>query len=102
MAKTAKKAKKGEQMDLIDVHPKNSKEIISVARAYKATQKVRIKALAEEIQLKQKIIDLTKKAGIKPMADGKIKFKLDGLKISITPRDELVQIAEVKSKKEKD
>jgi len=90
----AKKNKEpaGEQLDLIDVSPANSKQIIGVARRYQAAQSERIEALVREKAEKQKILDLVKGANLQQLADGKIRFKVDGMTITVTPRDELVQI----------
>ena len=90
----ATEAPKGQQMDLIEVGPENAKEIILHARRYKASQKKRIEALAEEIAEKQKLLALISDAHLKRLDDGKIRFKLDGFTITVTPRDELVKIKE--------
>jgi len=82
----------GEQMDLIEVHPENSKEIIRAAKAYKVAQKARTEALAREIKEKGKLLAYVKESKIVPDADGKCKFKLDGMAITVTPRDELVRV----------
>jgi len=79
---------------LIDIHPENSKAIIACAKRYKKAQKIRLDALAEEKKEKVKLLELIRAAEVKPLEDGKIKFKLDGMKISVTPRDELVQVRE--------
>jgi len=86
------KKKTNEQMDLIDVHPKNKMAILQAAKNYSSAQKVRLAALENEKAEKQKILDFVKKEGIKPLDNGSIKFSLDGVSISIKPRDELVQI----------
>ena len=90
----AKKKKPGEQLPLIDVGPKEAKPIIKAARLYKEFQQTRLEALKNEIAQKQVILELVKKAKLKPLEDGKIKFECDGMTISITPRDELVQVQE--------
>jgi len=79
---------------LIDIHPENSKAIIACARRYKKAQSIRLDSLAEEKKEKVKLLELIREADVKPLEDGKIKFRLDGLRISVTPRDELVQIRE--------
>ena len=84
----------GEQMDLIDVKPKNSKEIIRHARLYKMAQEKRVNALAEEVAEKKKLLELIEQEHLQRLEDGKIKFKLDGYTITVTPRDELVRIKE--------
>lgn len=91
MARRTKTAD-GEQLDLIDVEPENVKAIKRAARAYKAAQAQRITWLADEKKQKMKILELVKEAKLRPNQDGIIKFRLDGIVIAITPRDELVQI----------
>ena len=51
--KTKKKPVKGQQ-DLIDVCPKNIKEIVAAAKSYKDYQSARLKAQKGEEQQKQK------------------------------------------------
>ena len=97
MAKTKKKSSKietGEQMDLIDVAPKNAKEIVAVARRYQKYQAARVGALAQEIEQKTLLLELVKKADLQELRGGKIKFEVDGIRITITPRDELVQVSD--------
>lgn len=88
------KAEKGEQLPLIDVAPENAKPIIAAARLYKKHQKARLASLKEEIGQKQKILSLVKEANLTTLEGGKIRFKYDGVTISITPRDELVKVKE--------
>lgn len=90
-----KNDKNQEQLDLIDVKPKNAKKILSLAKDYKAVQKERIDYLAKEKELKQKIIDEIRKAKLSPLENGTTKFTIDNFKISMTPRDELIQIKEI-------
>jgi hypothetical protein len=89
-----KEVEKGEQMDLIDVGPKNSKEIIKHARLYKSALAKRVDAFAEEVAQKQKLLELINAEHLQRLEDGKIKFRLDGFTITVTPRDELVKIKE--------
>ena len=84
-----------EQMDLIDVAPKNAKPIIAAARIYKKHQAARIAALTKEKEQKQKILALVKEANLTPLEGGKIRFTYDNVTISVTPRDELVQVKDV-------
>ena len=88
------KAEEGEQLDLIDVAPENAKPIIAAARLYKKYQKARLASLKDEIGQKQKILSLVKEAKLTTLEGGKIRFKYDGVTISITPRDELVKVKE--------
>jgi hypothetical protein len=90
------KAGKGEQMDLIDVGPKHSKEIIAQARKYKTIVTKRVKLTSEEVTAKVRLLDMVKAAKLKRLSDGTIKFKIDGITIKVTPRDELIQVTEDK------
>ena len=81
----------GEQLDLIEVAPENAKKITGVAKRYRAAQARRIQALDQECNEKQALLALIKEANLKQV-DGKIKFRVDGLIITVTPRDELIKI----------
>ena len=87
------KVAKGEQLALIDTAPENSKEIIRHAKKYKAAMQERVAALAIEKEEKQTLLGLIKESGAKPV-DGKITLNLNGFKITVTPRDELVKVKE--------
>ena len=82
----------GGQLDLIDFHPESSGEIIKAARAYKKYQAARIAAGNKEVTQKQKIVRLVRAEELQTLEDGKIKFELDNMVISIEPRDELVKV----------
>jgi hypothetical protein len=86
--------KDGEQLELIDVAPENSKKIIAVAKRYKTALAERMAALVEEKAEKQKLLALVKEADLQPLEDGSIRFRVDGMTISITPRDELIKVKE--------
>ena len=86
----------GEQMDLIDVTPESLKEIKPIAKRYKAAMQARVEALKEEVEAKQGILSLIKDAHLSRLQDGSIKFKCDGMVITVTPRDELVKVKEEK------
>ncbi len=96
----AKKQKKdaGEQLELIDVGPEHGKEILAAAKIYKKHQKARLAAAAKEGEQKKLILELVEKAHLQRLAGGVIKFELEGIPITITPRDELVQVGEAKDK----
>lgn len=89
-----KKVPKGQQMPLIDVGPENSKEIAQVARNYRALVDIRLKALAKEVVAKEELRELIRKENLKRLEDGKIRFKIDGLLIEVTPTDEKIKVTE--------
>ena len=82
----------GEQLDLIDFHPKNSEAIVATARLYKKFQVARMAAGDKEVEQKQKILELVKAENLQTLAGDKVRFELDGVLITITPRDELITV----------
>ena len=89
-----KKTESGEQLELIDVAPKNAKPIIAKAREYKAVVSKRVKLLGIEVQLKEEIKDLVQKAKLKPLEDGSTRFTFDGVTVQVTPCDAKVKVTE--------
>lgn len=94
-----RKPRKGEQLDLIDVKPKNAKQIAACAHLYKAAQIKRLRALEEEVVHKETLLQLIEKSGVQRLADGIIKLECDKYKITVKPRDELITVKERKEKK---
>ncbi len=88
------KGSSGEQLDLIDVAPKNAKPIIALARKYKKALAKRQEVLREEIELKHDVIELVRNANLTPLAGGKVRFEYDGVLITVTPRDDLLKVKE--------
>ena len=88
------KPEKGEQLELIDVAPKNAKPIIAIAREYKAVVTKRVKLTAIEVQLKEEIKDMVHKAKLKPLDDGSTRFTFDGVTVQVTPCDAKVKVTE--------
>jgi hypothetical protein len=95
MAKRGRKPKEesNEQGTLMEIGPKHSKEITAVAKKYKAAQAERLEALGREKDLKEQLLAMVKDENLQPV-DGKIKFRVNGLEITVTPRDELIQVKE--------
>jgi hypothetical protein len=86
------KPEPGEQMELIDVGPKSKKAILAVAKKYKSTMRHRMETLDEEIALKQQLHDLIAKEKLNRLEDGSIKLEIQGVKITVKPRDELITV----------
>jgi len=88
----------GEQMDLIDVSPENLAGIKPVAKKYRAAVKKRMAAGEVEQESKQELLAMVlagvTEGKITRLPDGSIRFKCDGMTISVTPRDELVKVKE--------
>ena len=94
MAKKKETEQSGEQLELIDVTPKNAKPIIEVGRLYNIAKKARIASLAEEVKYKTKIRQMVKDAGIQRLEDGTIKFTHNRVTILVEPQDEKVTVKE--------
>ena len=92
----AKQGRKPKQLQLIETLPENIQEIVDVALEYQECKQGRINILKKEVELKAKISEMVKKAGFQPLKDGVIRFRHDGVLVSITPRDELIKVKEVK------
>jgi hypothetical protein len=89
----------GEQMDLIDVGPENLEKIKPTALAYRDAMQARMKAGETEQKHKQALLELVREANLHPNEQGIIKFKCGGLVISVTPRDELIQVKDANARK---
>lgn len=92
---TRKRTTGEEQLDLIDVLPKNATAIKRAARAYLKAKAERLACLEKEQGQQEKIRDLVEEAELQPLADGVIRFRLDGLTIKVTPREDGVLVKEV-------
>jgi len=89
-----RKPKSDNQPALIDVGPKQSKKIAKKAKAYRAVMLERQSILEQEIQLKKELLGLIGEEHLQRTEGGKIQFRVDGMTITVTPRDELVRIKE--------
>jgi hypothetical protein len=83
-----------EQLELIDVGPENMEEIKPAAQLYQKAKMARIKATDREVKTKTALLKAVKAAKLGRLEDGSIRFRCDGMLISITPRDELVKVKE--------
>lgn len=99
MAKRKKK-EAGKQLDLIDVGPKHSKQILTAGNLLNKHRKARMAAGAKEAEQKKLLLELVEKADLQRLAGGVIKFEIEGVPFKITPRDELVQVGEAKESQE--
>lgn len=94
MARKRKVEVSEDQLALIDVDPENAQSIIEAANKYKASQSKRLKALEAEVADKQTLLSLIKDAKVQRLEDGRTKFRVGGMVITVTPRDELIRISE--------
>jgi hypothetical protein len=93
------KARKGEQLQLLEVGPTNLKAIRPRLAAYKEAMEERVKWLATEVKEKQAVLELVHKGGMKRLENGNIEFVCDGLLIKITPVDEKIKIGKERQAK---
>jgi hypothetical protein len=84
----------GEQMDLIDVHPKKAKPIIAAAKILKKFQIARSSAQQKENDQKDRVLDHIHAAKITRLDNGKIRFHYDDITITVTPKSESISIKE--------
>lgn len=82
-------------MQLIETLPENIQEIVDVALEYQECKQGRQNILKKEVELKAKIKEMVHNAGLQPLEDGVIRFRYDGVLISIVPRDEVIRVKEV-------
>lgn len=85
---------KGEQMDLIDVGPANLKIMRPVAAKCKNAEKRRAKAAADKVEAHAAMVELVKKAKLKPNKEGLIDFVVDGLRVKVKPDQWTVTVTE--------
>jgi len=92
--KVESKVESGEQLDLIDVAPKNAKPIIAVAREYIKFRDSHMAVQKNEVEYKHRVIELVKEARLQPINGGVIKFEYDGLIISLAPKEMELKVKE--------
>ena len=83
---------KGGQMDLIDVGPENQDEILDHAQKHEDAMRQRLKFGKIEVEEKQKVLGLIHQAKLTKLEGGKIRVTCGDFVVTVTPRDELVQI----------
>ena len=91
----AKRGRKQKQLQLIETLPENIQEIVDVAVEYQECKQGRLHILKKEVELKTKIKEMVHAADLQPLKDGVIRFRHDGVIISITPRDEVIKVKHV-------
>ena len=84
--------KKDEQLPLIDVGPENAPALIKLGKKYKEALDERLAWLNIEVAAKTEMLALVDKAKMKPLPDGKIRFKVDGMTITVTPTDRRIAV----------
>lgn len=92
----------GEQLDLIDVTPEHGKAILAIAKDYKKAVSARMRAGEKEVDLKGKLLELIKKENLARLENGSIRFRLDGIIITVKPRDELITVKDESEQAEKE
>lgn len=97
-----RKTAKEKQLPLIDVTPENIAVLEPVVADYEDAKVNRQAWLKDEVEHKKKVLALVKEAGLRPNAEGVIKFELNGSVVTITPRDELIRVTPPKGEKPKD
>jgi len=93
--------RKGEQLPLIDVGPENQDEILAHAKKHEEAMRQRMKWGKIECEEKQKVLELIHEANLSKLEGGKIKARCGDYIVTVTPRDELVQIEHPKGKPDK-
>lgn len=90
------------QLDLIDVGPKNLKQIRPHLNAYKEAVEEYSRWGSVVNTEKQAIMDLVHKSGLERLSNGNIEFTCDGVLIKIIPTDEKIKIVKAKPPKNVD
>lgn len=90
----AKTEGEGEQLPLLDVGPEHAQKFAAVAREYKRHQAARLAAGSKEKTKKEELKSLIRDSKLTPLEDGIIRFRIEGLLIEMTPRDELITVKE--------
>lgn len=86
-----KKAENQEEM-LIDIHGKDIKPCIPIARKYYTAIRKRLADQKEEAELLEELAATIRAANLKPLEDGLIHFKREGVDILLTPGKDKVKV----------
>lgn len=82
-----------------DVAPKNAEEICKVAKRCRFDKLQKQNAAEQEAIGQDKLRELIKKAGLKPI-DGKIIIRAEGLLIEVSSREDAIKIKDESSENE--
>lgn len=85
-------ARKQEQQDLIDVQPENAEQIAEAARQYQRADEARKAAKEVCDEERARLLELIHEADLQPLEDGTIMLTVGGLKITVKPREDAVQV----------
>ena len=94
MAKRQKTTKGKGQLPLMEIGPKNSRDIKRAGRAYLKAKTERLAWLDKEQGQLEKIRELAKAEKLQPLSDGTIEFEVDGITIKLTPVEDKVTVKE--------
>lgn len=86
---------KGDQMDLMDHQPKQSKELERIGRLYDKKVKARMALQSGEggeFELQAKLLELVKAEDLQRDNNGHIKLNIHGVKLELTPTKEKVKV----------
>jgi len=81
-----------DQMNLIDVSPEHSSDIVACIKRYKHAQTVKSRATDEEKEEVKALLDLIEAENLERLPDGSIKFAVDGYEITVIPREDSVKV----------
>jgi hypothetical protein len=80
--------------EMFDITPENQKEILAFAKQLKKVS-AKKKSLADDEKVaRHELIEAVRSAGLQPMDNGVIILKINGMTITVTPKEENVKIQE--------
>lgn len=90
----AKKKVDTETGELIDVTPENQKAILEFAKQLKRVQAKKKSLADDEKSIRHELIEAVHEAGLQPLENGVIILKINGMTLTVTPKEENVKIQE--------